>query len=69
LPFSDEKITPRIMEQDGSSVGIPPVLQKRKTSKFCSEPFLGREKPSEFHSEPFSDEKNLGIPFRIIVGR
>jgi hypothetical protein len=86
LPFSDKKNFPRKTDQDGtdgSSVGIPPVSQKRKTSEFRSkpfhgrekpsefrsEPFLGREKPSEFHSEPFLDEKNLGIPFRTIFGR
>ncbi len=43
LPFSDNKIIPRNMEQvgtDGSSVGIPPVSRKRKTSEFRSEPFL-----------------------------
>ncbi len=56
LPFSEKKIIPRNTKQngtDGSPVKIPPVLQKRKTSEFCSEPFLGREKPLEFHSEPF----------------
>jgi hypothetical protein len=26
-------------------------------------------KTSEFHSEPFLEEKILGIPFQIIVGR
>jgi hypothetical protein len=74
LPFSDKKIIPRNTEQDGtdnSSVGIPPVSSKRKTSEFRSEsflgsykpsdfrsePFLGREKPWEFHSKPFLDEK------------
>jgi hypothetical protein len=63
------------MEQDGtdgSSVGIPPVSQKRKTSEFrselypgrekpsefLSEQFLGIEKPSEFYYEPFLNEKN-----------
>jgi hypothetical protein len=48
------------MEQgrtDGSSVGIPSVLRKRKTSEFRSEQFLRREKPSEFRSKPFLDEK------------
>jgi hypothetical protein len=72
LPFSDKKIIPRNTEQDGtddSSVGIPPVQSKRKTSEFRSEPFLGREKPWEFHSKPFLDEKNLGIPFQTIFGR
>jgi hypothetical protein len=56
LPFSENKNIPRNSEQvgtDGRSVGIPPVLRKRKTSEFHSEPFLGREKPSEFCSEPF----------------
>jgi hypothetical protein len=40
LPFSDKKIIPRNTEQDGtggSSVGIPPVSRKRKTSEFRSE--------------------------------
>ncbi len=86
LPFSDKKIIPLNTEQDGtddSSVGIPPVSSKRKTSEFRSEPFLGsykpsefrsepfleREKPWEFHSKPFLDEKNLGIPFQTIFGR
>jgi hypothetical protein len=44
------------MEQDrtdGSSVGVPPVSRKRKTSEFRSEAILGRAKPSEFHSKPF----------------
>ncbi len=54
---------------DGSSVGIPPVSQKRETSEFHFKPFLGREIPSEIHSEQFSDEKNLEIPFQIILGR
>jgi hypothetical protein len=58
------------MEQvrtDGSSVGIPPVSQRRKTSKFRSERFIGREKPSNFRSEPFlGKEKTLGVPFRTI---
>jgi hypothetical protein len=80
LPFSEKKKIPWNSEQvgtDGSSVGIPPVSRKRKTSEFYSEPFLGREKPSEFRSEPFLgrenssefrsepflDVKNLGIPF------
>jgi hypothetical protein len=54
---------------DGSSIRIPPVSQKRKTSEFRSEPFLGREKPLEFRSEPFLDEKNIGIPFQIIFER
>ncbi len=75
LPFSDKKIIPQNSEQvgtDSSSVGITPVLRKRKTSEFRSEPFLGREKLSEFRSEPilgiehhqnsvpnhFSEEKN-----------
>jgi hypothetical protein len=56
LPFSDKKIIPRFSEQvgtDDSSVGIPPVSRKRKTSEFRSEPFLGRQKPSEFRSKPF----------------
>jgi hypothetical protein len=60
LPFSEKKKIPRNSEQvgtDGSSVGIPPVLWKRKTSEFLSEPFLGREKTWEFRSKPFSDEK------------
>jgi hypothetical protein len=55
LPFSDKKIFPRNTKQDGtdgSSVGIPSVSRKRKTSEFGSEPFLVREKP--FHSKPFS---------------
>ncbi len=55
LPFSDKKIIPRNMKQDGtdgSSVGIPSVSRKRKTSEFRSEPFLGKEQP--FHSKPFS---------------
>jgi hypothetical protein len=86
LPFSDKKIIPRNTEQDGtdnSSVGIPPVSSKSKTSEFRSEsflrsykpwefrsePFIGREKPWEFHSKPFLDEKNLGIPFQTIFGR
>ncbi len=77
--FSDKKIIPWNTEQDrtdGSSVGIPPISRKRKTSEYHSEPFLGREKPSEFRSEPFLgrekpsefrsepgfDEKKLGIP-------
>ncbi len=58
LPFSDKKIIPRNTEQDGtdsSSVGIPPVSRKRKTS--------------EFRFEPFSEEKKFGIPYRIIFGR
>jgi hypothetical protein len=75
LPFSDKKVIPQNSEQvgtNGSSVGIPPVLWKRKTSEFRSEPFLGREKLSEFRSETilgrehhrnsvpnhFSEEKN-----------
>jgi hypothetical protein len=56
LPFSEKNKIPRNSEQvgtDGSSVRIPPVSRKRKTSEFHSEPFLGREKPSSFHSEPF----------------
>jgi hypothetical protein len=56
LPFSDKKIIPRNTKQDGtddSSVGIPPISRKRKTSEFHSEPFLGREKPLEFRSKPF----------------
>jgi hypothetical protein len=56
LPFSDTKFFPWYTEQDGtdgSSVGIPPVSQERKTSKFRSKLFLGREKPSEFRYEPF----------------
>ncbi len=56
MPFSEKKKIPRNSEQvgtDGSSVGIPPVSRKRKTSEFHSEPFLGRETPSEFCSEPF----------------
>jgi hypothetical protein len=56
LPFSDKKIIPRNTEQDrtdGSSDGIPPVSQKRKTFEFRSELFLGREKSSAFRSEPF----------------
>jgi hypothetical protein len=47
LSFSDKKIIPRNMEQDGTdgiSVGIPPILWKRKTL--------------EFRSEPLSEEKN-----------
>jgi hypothetical protein len=55
LPFSDKKIIPRNTKQDGtdgSSVGIPSVSRKRKTSEICSEPFLGREKA--FYSKPFS---------------
>jgi hypothetical protein len=54
---------------DGSSVGIPPVSRKRKTSEFRFEPFLEREIPSEIHSKQFSDEKNLGIQIQIIFGR
>jgi hypothetical protein len=72
LPFSDKKIIPRNTEQDEtdcSSVEIPPVSRKRKTSEFRSKPFLGREKLLEFHSEPFSDKKNFGIPFQTIFGR
>jgi hypothetical protein len=56
LPYSDKKIIPQDTEQDGtdgSSVGIPPVSQKKKTSEFRSEPFLEREKPSECRAEPF----------------
>jgi hypothetical protein len=55
LSFSDKKIIPQNLEQvgtDGSSVGIPPVLQKRKTSEFRPKPILGREKHWEFRSEP-----------------
>jgi hypothetical protein len=51
-----QKIIPQNADQDrtdGSSVKIPPVSQKRKTSEFRSEPFLGREKPLEIHSKPF----------------
>jgi hypothetical protein len=62
LPFSDKKIIPRNTKQDGtdgSSVGIPPVSRKRKTSEFHSEPFLGREKPLEFRSKPFLNDKTL----------
>jgi hypothetical protein len=56
MPFSDKKIIPGNTEHDGtdgSSVGIPPVLRKRKTSEFRSKLFLGREKPLEFRSELF----------------
>jgi hypothetical protein len=62
LPFSDKKIIPWITKQDGtdgSSVGIPPVSRKRKTSEFRSEPFLGRGKPLEFRSKPFSNDNTL----------
>jgi hypothetical protein len=61
---------------DGSSVGIPPVSQKRKTSEFSSEPFIEEKNPqnsapnhfqmrktSEFRLELFPNGKNLGIPF------
>jgi hypothetical protein len=61
VAISHKKIIPQNMEQDGtdgSSVRIPPVSRKRKTSGFRSEPVLGREKPSEYRSNPFSDEKN-----------
>jgi hypothetical protein len=60
LTFSDKKIIPRNSEQvgtDGSSVGIPPVSRKRKTSEFRSEQFLETEKPSEFRSEPFLERE------------
>jgi hypothetical protein len=63
---------PRNTEQDGtdgSSIGIPPVSRKRKTSEFRSKPFLGREKFLEFCSEPFSDKKNLEILFQTILGK
>jgi hypothetical protein len=43
---------------DGSSVGIPPVSPKRKTSELRSKPFLGREKPSKFCSKPFLGGEN-----------
>jgi hypothetical protein len=62
LPFSDKKIIPRNTEQDrtdGSSVGIPPVSRKRKTSEFRSEPFHGRKKPLELCSKPFLNDKTL----------
>ncbi len=62
LPFSDKTIITQNTEQDGtdgSSVGIPPVSRKRKTSEFRSEPFLGREKHSEFRSEPFLGRAKL----------
>jgi hypothetical protein len=55
--FLRKKIISRNTEQDGtgcSSVGIPPVSQKRKTS--------------ELRSKPFSEEKPPGIPFRTIFG-
>jgi hypothetical protein len=71
LPFSEKNTIPRNSEQvgtDGSSVGIPPVSRKRKTSEFHSEPFLGRENSSEFCSESFLDVKNLGILFRVFFG-
>ncbi len=44
---------------DGSSVGIPPVLRKGKTSEFRYEQFLGREKHLEFRSKPFLNDKTL----------
>jgi hypothetical protein len=46
-----------------------PFLSRENPSEFHSEPFHGREKPTEFRSELFLDEKNLGIPFRIIFGK
>ncbi len=47
--------------QDGtdvSSVGFPPVLQKRKTSEFHSKPFLRRKNPRNSVPNHFSEEKN-----------
>jgi hypothetical protein len=52
---------------DSSSVGIPPVSQKRKTSELSSKLFLGREKPSKFCSKPFLEGENSwnSIPNRF----
>jgi hypothetical protein len=60
LPFSDKRIIPRNTEQggkDGSSAGIPPVSQKRKTLGIPFRTIFRREKTSEFRFEPFAEEK------------
>jgi hypothetical protein len=62
LPFSDKKIIPPNTEQDGtggSSVGIPPVSRKRKTSEFRSESFSEEKKLRNSGPNHFRKRKTL----------
>jgi hypothetical protein len=66
-----QKIFPQNAEQDrtdGSSVRIPPVSRKRKTS-VRSEPLLGREKPLEIRSKPFLRRKTSEFRSEPFLGR
>jgi hypothetical protein len=66
-----QQIIPQNAEQDrtdGSSVRIPPVSRKRKTSVH-SEPFLGREKPLEIRSKPFLRRETSEFHSKPFPGR
>jgi hypothetical protein len=60
LPFSDKKIIPQDTEQDGtdgSSVGIPPVSQKKKPHNSVPNHFSKEKNPQNAVPNHFLEEK------------